>query len=288
MFQKIDISPTLKGWLSSHGARLDALVFDIDGVLLVKGKAAPGSRALLAMLRQESIPFYLLTNDGDHSTREKSDILNASGIDVRPEEIVSCAHGLMGLFQDNEISTAPFFIMGNLGTPCFAQSAGLKTTRNIEEIDTCQGIIVGERGYDWEPTINAAVNFFVKNPHAPLIVPNPDEYYPGNTGQLCIGAGGVGRFVSQVLETYGITINPLYLGKPFAPIFQKTHALLEEKYGREIPRDRVLMTGDFIKSDIQGALDFGYRSALVLTGVTTAEMAENSPVQPDMIFQTLG
>ena len=98
MSQKINIIPTLKGWLSSHGASLDALVFDIDGVLLVKGKAAPGSRALLAMLRKETIPFYLLTNDGDHSTREKSQILNASGIDVHPREIVSCAHGLVGLF----------------------------------------------------------------------------------------------------------------------------------------------------------------------------------------------
>ncbi|MFK5952412.1 MAG: HAD hydrolase-like protein [Desulfobacterium sp.] len=147
----------VKGWLFSHGASLDALVFDIDGVLLVKGKAAPGSRSLLAMLRKKYIPFYLLTNDGDHSTREKSQMLDALGIDVHPREIVSCAH-----------------------------------------------------------------------------------------------------------------------------------ALLEEKCGRQIFRDRVLMTGDFIKSDIQGALDFGYRSALVLTGVTTVEMAENSAVQPDIIFQTLG
>lgn len=46
--------------------------------------------------------------------------------------------------------------------------------------------------------------------------------------------------------------------------------------------------GASLKSDIQGALNFGYRSALVLTGVTTVEMAENSVVQPDMIFQTLG
>ena len=33
MSQKINIIPTLKGWLSSHGTSLDALVFDIDGVL---------------------------------------------------------------------------------------------------------------------------------------------------------------------------------------------------------------------------------------------------------------
>ncbi|GAB6145706.1 HAD-IIA family hydrolase [Desulfocicer niacini] len=288
MAQKINIIPTLKHWLSSHREELDALVFDIDGVLLVKGRAAPGSRELLALLRKEKMPFYLLTNDGDHSTWEKSEILNASGIDVHSEEIVSCADGLVELFRGKKPSLAPFFIMGNLGTPCFAEKAGLSTTRNLDQIDQCQGIIVGEKGYDWEPAINAAVNFFVKKPQAPLIVPNPDEYYPGNAGQLCIGAGGVGRFISHVLESYGIKVAPFYLGKPFAPIFKKTHALLEQRYGRQIVRNRVLMTGDFIKSDVQGALNFGYRSALVLTGVTTAEMVEKSHVRPDLVFQALG
>ncbi len=288
MPQKTNIIPTLKHWLTSHRVELDALVFDIDGVLLVKGRAAPGSKDLLALLRKEKIPFYLLTNDGDHSTQEKSEILNDSGIDVHPREIVSCADGLVELFRKKKPSLAPFFIMGNLGTPCFAEKAGLSTTRDLDKIHQCQGIIVGEKGYDWEPAINAAVNFFVKNPQSPLIVPNPDEYYPGNAGQLCIGAGGVGRFISHVLESYGIKVDPLYLGKPFAPIFKKTHTLLEQRYGRQIARDRVLMTGDFIKSDVQGALNFGYRSALVLTGVTTAEMVEKSDVHPDLVFQALG
>jgi ribonucleotide monophosphatase NagD (HAD superfamily) len=46
--------------------------------------------------------------------------------------------------------------------------------------------------------------------------------------------------------------------------------------------------GDFIRSDIQGALDFGYCSALVLTGVTTRDMLDRSAVRPDLVFETLG
>ncbi len=57
--------------------------------------------------------------------------------------------------------------MGNLGNPCFAETAGLSTTRDLSEINRCQGIIVGERGYDWESFINRAVNFFIQNPCAP-------------------------------------------------------------------------------------------------------------------------
>ncbi|MBF0468141.1 MAG: hypothetical protein HQK61_04535 [Desulfamplus sp.] len=183
------VLPTLHEWLESNLSNFDAIIFDIDGVLRVKGSAARGSRRLIEMLRREKFPFYLLTNDGDHSTEEKAAVLNKSGICVSPDEIVSCADGLAGLFDpleqpypagnsekkdekkdfhDNrysrkfshELSDTPFFIMGCLGTPCFAKKAGLKTTRSLEKINICQGIIVGERNYDWEKTINAAVNFF--------------------------------------------------------------------------------------------------------------------------------
>lgn len=40
--------------------------------------------------------------------------------------------------------------MSNLGNPCFAMKAGLNTTRDLSRIGQCQGIIVGEKGYDWE------------------------------------------------------------------------------------------------------------------------------------------
>lgn len=288
MKNKMSIFPTLHGWLASNLSTLDALVFDIDGVLLVKGEAAQGSSRLIEMLGREKIPFYLLTNDGDHSTQEKAATLNQTGLSVLPDEIVSCSDGLVELFKGRQISDAPFFIMGNLGTPCFAEKAGLKTTRVLEKINSCQGIIVSERNYDWEKTINAAVNFFIKKPHAPMIVPNPDEYYPGQKGEVCIGAGGVARFITNILKTYGIKIEPAYLGKPFSPIFKKTHALLEEKYGRKIPLDRVLMIGDYINSDIKGAKNFGYRSALVLTGITSMENLESYDILPDMVFETLG
>ncbi|MEE4363000.1 MAG: HAD hydrolase-like protein [Desulfotignum sp.] len=284
-----EIIPTLQEWLWVNLAALDALVFDIDGVLLVNGGPAPGSRALLDMLRKKQVPFFLLTNDGDHSTEEKAQILNAADLQIHYTEIVSCGDGLVTLHAEKKFSPAPFFIMGNLGNPCFAQKAGLHTTRNLSQIHHCQGVIVGEKDYDWEITINAVVNFFIQKPDALLIVPNPDEYYPGKIpGHICIGAGGVARFIARVLKNYGISVSPIYLGKPFSPIFQKTHAQLESFYGRPVSRNRVLMTGDFLLSDIQGALDFGYLSALVLTGVTTADMLERSKVSPDLVFETLG
>ena len=289
MVLKTDVISTLHEWLVKNIDTVDALVFDIDGVLLVNGGPARGSRALLEMLRKSRIPFFLLTNDGDHSTREKAAILKAADLQIHHSEIVSCGDGLVTLHEKNLFSPAPFFIMGNLGNPCFAEKAGLNATRDLSRIGKCQGVIVGEKGYDWETTINAVVNYFIQTPDARLIVPNPDEYYPGTpAGHIRIGAGGVARFIVRVLKTYGTTVSPIYLGKPFSPIFEKTHARLEAVLGRPVPRGRVLMAGDFLRSDIQGARDFGYCSALLLTGVTNLEMLERSPVRPDLVFETLG
>ena len=289
MILRTDVISTLHEWLAENLDTMDALVFDIDGVLLDNGGPARGSRALLETLRNNRTPFFLLTNDGDHSTREKAAILNAAGLQIHHTEIVSCGDGLVTLHEREKFSPAPFFIMGNLGNPCFAEKAGLNGTRDLSRIGECQGVIVGEKGYDWETTINAVVNFFIQHPDARLIVPNPDEYYPGKSpGQIRIGAGGVARFIVRVLKTYGILVFPIYLGKPFSPIFEKTHAQLEALLGRPVPRGRVLMAGDFLRSDIQGARDFGYCSALLLTGVTNLEMLERSPVRPDLVFETLG
>lgn len=284
-----EIIPTLQEWLRENLDMLDALVFDIDGVLLVNGGPAPGSHAVLDMLRKKQVPFLLLTNDGDHSTEEKAQILNAADLQIHDTDIVSCGDGLVILQAEKQFSRDPFFIMGNLGNPCFAQKAGLQATRDLSQINHCQGIIVGEKGYDWEITINAVVNYFIQKPDGLLVVPNPDEYYPGKSpGHICIGAGGVARFIVRVLKTYGVGVSPVYLGKPYAPIFEKTHVQLEALYNRSVHRSRVLMAGDFIRSDIQGARDFGYISALLLTGVTTLEMLERSEIRPDMVFETLG
>ncbi|MGE5838537.1 MAG: HAD hydrolase-like protein, partial [Deltaproteobacteria bacterium] len=55
-----------------------------------------------------------------------------------------------------------------------------------------------------------------------------------------------------------------------------------------LDRDRVWMVGDFIDSDIRGARNFGYRSALVLTGLTSRQNIERSAPQPDLVFERLG
>jgi ribonucleotide monophosphatase NagD (HAD superfamily) len=177
--------------------------------------------------------------------------------------------------------------MGDLGHPCYAQAAGLETTREPADLPYCSGVIVGEDHYAWEPVINAVVNFFIDASDALLIVPNPDEFYPGQSLKIRLAAGSVGRMIQRAVAAYGRTLEPIYLGKPYAPIFDITHRRLEQSAGRRLALQRILMTGDNLDADVGGATGFGYRSALVLTGITDRRMLKSARLKPELAFERL-
>ncbi len=283
----LKIHVSLHEWLEGHLNGLKAVIFDIDGVLLVENRPTPGSRDLLDMLRGKQVVISFLTNDANHSVEEKALLLQKCGLRISPEEIVSSGDGLADFVEKNQLAGQLFFVMGDFGSPCFGEKAGLVITRKLDQLPSCAGIIVSEENYDWESVINGVVNHFIQNPEKLFIVPNPDEYYPKNNARIQIGAGGVARFMQRVLKAYGVQLNPVYLGKPYPSIFLHNHLQLEKRLCEPIDRNSVLMIGDHLDSDIQGAKDFGYRSALLLSGLTREGHVEKSRVKPELLFRTL-
>jgi len=211
--------PRLRDWLERKRAGLQALVFDVDGVLMVGERAVAGAAALLERLPALALPFRILTNDANHSVGEKAALLARAGLAVAPGLITSSGHGLVEAAERLGLVGRRCFLLGRLGEPCYAEAAGLQPTSRLEELSGCQAVLVGEDAYDWEPNINAAINFLVARPEAPLVVPNPDLYYPGEDRRLHVASGGVARLIASVCAAHGRPTEPLYLGKPHEPIF---------------------------------------------------------------------
>ena len=280
-------APSLTRWLQETRSEWDAVVFDIDGVLVLKRNPLPGARELVSYLRRSNIPIKLLTNDGNNSVQEKRRILASCGLDFQEEQITSSGHALADIVRDTGLAGKQVFIMGKLGDPCYAEQAGVGVTRDLEKLLSCSAVIMGEEGYAWEPTINGVVNFFIQHPQAPFIVPNPDLYFPTTRGEIRVAAGGVAEFIRHLLGAYGVSVVPVFLGKPYSPIFRHCHRRLEALCGRSLDKNKILMVGDSLAGDIQGARGFGYRSALILTGLTTEEMLSRSQILPDHVFPSL-
>jgi len=244
-------------------------------------------------LHQTGLPFVLLTNDGNHSPEEKAASLAHVGLAVTPAEIVSCADAITDYARDHSLRGRPVFVMGDLGDPCYAERAGLQPVRRLADLGDCAGVIIGEQNYDWEPVINGVVNFFIRHPDRFLIVPNPDMYWPGKRGEIRIGAGGKARFIKLVLAEYGVTLEPLYLGKPNPAIYRRAwdHLVGRGRLDAATPARSLWGVGDSLRSDITGANRMGFRSALLLTGITPRGQWEPIPAgderRPDAVFDSL-
>jgi len=274
-------------WFEGRRGEADAVVLDIDGVLMCGGEALPGAARLMQALRAAACPFSLLTNDAHHSHAEKARWLAGAGLDAREGEILSCADGLVDLCAERGLAGRRFFLAGNLGTPCYARLAGLEVTREPAELGACAGVILGEENYDWELAINAAVNFFLAKPGGLLVVPNPDVAFRAADARIRLASGAPAQLIQYALGVCGVKIEPIWLGKPYPPIFARNHRVLESTAGRRLDPGRVLMLGDSLTSDVCGSRGFGYRSALVMTGVTRHDMLAASPVLPDLVFERL-
>jgi HAD superfamily hydrolase (TIGR01450 family) len=281
------VAANLRDWLDGHREGLEALVFDVDGVLMVGASAVAGAGALLRRLEELALPFRVLTNDANHSVEEKAALLARAGLAVEARAITSSGHGLVEAAARAGLAGEPCFVLGRLGEPCYAELAGIRVTRRLEDLPGCRAALVGEGAYDWESTINGVVNYLLTRPEASLVVPNPDLYYPGEDRRVHVAAGGVARLVASVCAAYGRALEPLYLGKPHEPIFHHNHGRLEAALGREVERQRVLMVGDSLDSDVAGARAFGYRSALVLTGATSERRWRGADPRPDLVFRAL-
>ena len=140
--------------------------------------------------------------------------------------------------------------------------------------------------------MEAVFNFFLEHPEYPFITANPDSYWPSlHHSGMGIGAGAQTRFLCAVLNDAGKKISPVYLGKPYAPIYQCALPFLQKSFPERKFEDmgRLAMVGDSLASDIFGANVNGLFSCLVLSGITTMELAENAPVErkPQAIFKSV-
>ncbi|MGE4565521.1 MAG: HAD-IIA family hydrolase [Victivallaceae bacterium] len=269
-----------------------ALLLDVDGTICTGSRALPGAAELLAELKLSGYPHLILTNDGNHSPEEKSELLRRGGLPVSADEIVSCGAALKEVSDVNGYAGKTFFVLGRLGVPCFAERAGLRVCRDPGKIEECFGVINGEDYYDWHDHMQAVINYFRRHPDRPYLVPNPDSYWPSpRTGDFGIGAGGQARFIASMLGEMGVEVTPTYLGKPYRPLYDYSVHLLHQRFGLPEPQNyrKILMAGDSLQSDVRGANRCGMTSALLLTGITDAERAARAEgeTKPQYIFESI-
>ena len=270
--------------------KLAAIFFDVDGTISDDGKPLPGAQELFSLLKKGNFPYLILTNDSCRSCAEKAAHQNRNGLAISAHNIVSSGDAL-ALWAKEHYRGGCFFRNGRFGRPDFAAAAGIETTSDPEKIFSCAGVLGGEGAVDMHANLEAIFNFFLRNPEAPYIVPNPDSYWPGGRFGMGFGAGCHAKLIELLLREAGIKKEIVYLGKPYPSIYEVAMQKLAADYpGRDFSnRKKIVSLGDSLYADIRGGNANGFLSALVLTGITNRAMADaaQGEFRPALVFDRL-
>ena len=237
----------MKTDVTTSGAPLGTIVFDLDGVVYVDAHAVPGAGAALESITSAGWHIVFATNN---STRTAATVLEhieqRTGFTSPTANVVTSAMAAASWAQSRYERV---FVVGEHGLRETLESAGLTIVQDA----TAECVIVGlERNLTYN-MIDTAARLIRGG--AAFIATNTDATFPTQSGP----APGAGSIVSAVTTASGI--EPVACGKPHVPML----SLVREM----ISGDSVWVVGDRPETDLAMARRAGWNAVLVLTGVTT-------------------
>jgi HAD superfamily hydrolase (TIGR01459 family) len=230
--------------------RYDAFLLDAFGVLNVGETAIPGAAARVAALQAAGKRVLVLTNSASRSPEVGLAKYRSLGFDFALEDVVSSRDALKrGLTERTEAVWAcmapPTAEVGELGVAARLLEDDPQPYRDADAI-----ILLGSAG--WTPARQEMLETALRARPRPVLVGNPDIVAPREAGLT----PEPGHFAHALADRLGLS--PHFYGKPFRNIFE----LAFERLG-DVPRERVLMVGDSLHTDVLGGAAAGVHTALV-------------------------
>ena len=239
------------------GSRYSDLLLDLDGVVYRGPSAVDHAVEALDDARTAGLSLTFVTNNAARTPTAVADHLNELGITAVADEVVTSSHAvaakLCSLVDDGKLDAhATVLVVGREGLRTAVEDAGF---RRVESAGDRPAVVVQGFGPDtsWRDLAEAA---YAIGAGATWIASNVDATLPTERGL----APGNGSLVAALALTTGQ--RPISVGKPDRQLFDTA---LE---GRQVDAEAALVIGDRLDSDIEGAVNAGLDSLLVLTGVS--------------------
>jgi len=240
---------------------------DMDGVLVREEEAIPGAGDFLDRLRELEIPFLLLTNNSIYTPRDLVARLAATGLEV-PEGAIWTSALATARFLHDQRPGGSAFVIGESGLTTALHEAGYTLDDRAPDY-----VVLGEtRTYSFE-RITRAIRLIGEG--ARFIATNPDPTGPSVAGPLP-ATGSVAALISRATG-----VEPYFVGKP-NPLMMRSALNAIGAHS-----ESSAMIGDRMDTDVVSGLEAGMETILVLSGVTTREMAERFPFRASQIVESV-
>ena len=247
-----------------------AILFDLDGVFYCGDRVIPGAAEVAAWARREAIPHLFLTNTTSRPRQHLVQKLARFGIDTDAEHILTPPVAAVQWCQQH------------LKGQKVALFVPAKTRVEFSSLEECAddreavgAVVIGDLGKRWTfETLNTAFRLLMQTPQPRLLALGMTRYWQSADGlQLDVAPFVVGL-------SYASGVEPLVLGKPASSFYQAAVRLLG------VEKDRVVMVGDDIRSDVDGAQQAGLRGVLVRTG-KFRQQDLSSDIRPSAVLDSI-
>lgn len=256
---------------------MPGFLLDLDGTLYHGDRPIPYAAEFIAWLRERGYPYLYVTNNSSRTPEEVAAHLRKVGIAADGDEVLSSAQAaalyLREKWAERGTERKGVYCIGETGLRSALSECGLELVEGEAE-DRVLAVVQGiDRAFSYDKLLRA-VRHIRRGAH--FVLTNPDHLLPWN-GELTPGAGSIAAAIERSSEQ-----TPTLIGKP-SPIIMR-YAM--DKLGLTA-EDEVWAVGDNLGTDIRGGRDAGCRTALVLTGLATADnvqaQIERTGVTPDLV-----
>lgn len=260
-------NPQMGDGVTSVADEVDAVLLDIDGVLVVSWEAIPGVKAAFQQVMSSAIPVRLVTNTTSASRSTIAHRLTMAGMPVEPDRVITAP-----------LATAAWIRSERPDARCYLINSGvlgrdLDGIDWVREDDPADVVVLGGAGNEFTyEQMNHALGLLLEG--AELVAMHRNRYWRTKQGyQLDTGA-----YLDALQSASGV--EPVVLGKPSPDFFTTALADLD------VAPERAAMVGDDIDNDVLAAQHVGMVGVLARTGKYREEAVASAAGEPDHVIDS--
>lgn len=252
---------------------IQGMILDMDGVLWKESQALADLPAVFGHIRDQGWQVMCMTNNSTRTPDHYLERLDSLGVELEPWQVINSSETTASYLKQEYPQGGSIYAVGEEGLYSALQDYGFETLHDQEGETLPLAVVAGmDRSLTYLKIEQAAR---LIRAGVPFIGTNPDKTYPTPEG-LSPGAGVVLAAIEAASGT-----SPTIMGKPH----QRMYLTALERLG--CSAEEVLVVGDRLETDIQGAQGVGCRSALVFSGVTSPQELDHWSPAPDVTAQDI-
>lgn len=242
----------------------DGFLFDAYGVLVDSEGVLPGAAEFLQRLRALGKPFRIVSNDASTTPEAKVERWANRGLAIEAEELLTP-------WQVLASESTPVCLQGLgcflIGTPLSRMMLWMAGGELVDTASALDALVIADEVDDHvlhrcDEALSLVVKA-IKNGREPrLVLVNPDLIYPSGRGFGFTSGSLALMFEASLKRLFGKEYRFTPIGKPEPHLFELGLSSLG------VPREKVVMIGDQLETDVAGALAVGVQPVLIGTGIT--------------------